>query len=88
MIILKYILALFVPWVSFFVQKKPTHGVVCIIFTITAWLLLRKAEGVFPVLIIQILSFTKELLPRVWAIYVVYKTPKENSANGRIEELS
>lgn len=84
----KYILALFLPWVSFFVQKKPIHGIICIAFSIVAWLLLGKAEGFVSLLVIQILSFIKELLPRVWAIYTIYKAPNENSSNGKIEELS
>jgi hypothetical protein len=84
----KYILAIFLPWISFIVQKKPIHAFICIAFSIAAWLLLAKAAGFIPLLIIQILSLIKELLPRVWAVYTIYKTPNEKNSNGKIDELS
>jgi uncharacterized membrane protein YqaE (UPF0057 family) len=86
----KYILAFFIPFLSFFMRKKMLNGLICFILAVALYYrppivkeFALKYNGLASVIYLLI-----GFIPSIWAMYSVYKTKEEPVASGRISDLS
>jgi hypothetical protein len=82
----KYILAILLPWLSFFVRKKVFYGILSLIIPFALFAFLQPYT-LMPIYgpLFKIVSYLLGFIPNVWAAYSVYLSEKEKMNNSASE---
>lgn len=82
----KYILAILLPWLSFFIRKKIFYGILALIipFVVLAFFHRYTLMPIYGPLF-KILAYILGFIPNAWAAYSVYLSEKTEMSNNTSE---